>query len=124
MFNKKIAFKLTAGFAVIVLLSMLTIGVFFIQMFRQYTFDNKEKIMLEQAYNISEVISENTQSNGHMMGFGGFVRFLNTLTESKVWITDDNGSPAVLYGMGMGQKSNSDPLPAEAKNILQEVIAG
>ncbi len=124
MFNKKIAFKLTAGFAVIVLLSMLTIGVFFIQMFRQYTFDNKEKIMLEQAYNISEVISENTQSNGHMMGFGGFVRFLNTLTESKVWITDDNGTPAVLYGMGMGQKSNSDPLPAEAKNILQEVIAG
>lgn len=124
MFNKKIAFKLTAGFAVIVLLSMLTIGVFFIQMFRQYTFDNKEKIMLEQAYNISEVISENTQSNGHMMGFGGFVRFLNTLTESKVWITDDYGNPVILYGMGMGQKSNSDPLPDEAKNILQDVIAG
>ncbi len=124
MFNKKITFKLTTGFVVIVLLSMLTLGVLFIQMFRQYTLDNKEKIMLEQAHNISEVISENSQSNGHMMGFGGFIRFLNTLTESKVWITDNKGNPAVLYGMGMGQRSNSEPLPKEAVNIIQEVLSG
>lgn len=130
MFKKKIAFKLTFGFVVIVLISMLAIGIFFIQMFRQYTFDSREKTMLEQAQNISEVIAGNTQSNGHMMGFGGFMRFLDTLTESKVWITDDKGDPAVISGMamgggmGMGQTFSSEPLPTEAKKVIQEVLSG
>jgi len=131
MFKKKIAFKLTLGFVVIVLISMLAIGIFFIQMFRQYTFDSREKTMLEQAHNISEVIADNTQSNGRMMGFGGFMRFLDTLTESKVWITDGKGNPAVISGMGMGmggmgmgQNFSSEPLPAEAKKVIQEVLSG
>lgn len=130
MFKRKIAFKLTAGIAIIVLLSMLIIGIFFIQMFRQYTFDSREKNMLEQARNISEVIAENTQSNGHMKGFRGFIRFVDTLTDSKVWITDDKGDPAVVLGMGMGmgmgmeQTFNSEPLPEEAKKVFQEVLSG
>lgn len=131
MFKKHIAFKLTLGFVVIVLISMLAIGLFFIQMFKQYTFDSKEKTMLEQAQNISEVISMNTQNNGHMMGFGGFIRFLDTLTESKVWITDDKGNPAVISGMGMGksgmgmrQNFSSEPFPTEAQKIIEEVLSG
>ncbi len=131
MFKKKIAFKLTLGFVVIVLISMLAIGIFFIQMFRQYTFDIREKTMLEQAHNISEVIAMNTQSNGHMMGFGGFIRFLDTLTESKVWITDAKGNPAIISGMGMGmggmgmgQSFSSEPLLAEAQKVIQEVLSG
>ncbi len=131
MFKRKIAFKLTTGIAIIVLLSMLTIGIFFIQMFRQYTFDSREKTMLEQANNISEVIAVNTQSNGHTMGFGGFIRFLDTLTESKVWITDNKGNPAIISGMGirmggmgLGQTFSSEPLPAEAKKVFQEVLSG
>ena len=126
MFNQKIAFKLTTGFVVIVLLSMLTIGIFFIQMFRQYTFDSKEETMLARAHNISEVITGNTQSNGQMRGFGGFMRFLDTLAEAKVWITDSNGNPAVISGMGMGTEHtfNSEPLPTEAKEVILEVLSG
>jgi len=124
MFKKRIAFKLTAGFVVIVLLSMLTIGVFFIQMFKQYTFESAEKTLLERARNISSVVSQNTQSNGQMRGFGGFIRFLDTLAEAKVWITDTNGNPAVLYGMGMGYSFTSDPLSEEAKKMISEVVSG
>jgi two-component system sensor histidine kinase ResE len=126
MFKKTMAFKLTMGFVVIVLISMLTIGVFFIQMFRQYTFDLKEKTMLEKARNISELIGENTMSNGRMFGFGGFIRFLDTMTEADVWITDSKGGPAVFSGMGMGmkQKFSSEPIPDEAKNAIQEVLSG
>jgi len=128
MFNKKIAFKLTTGFVVIVLLSMLTTGIFFIQMFRQYTLDSREKTMLERAHNISEAIAENTQSDGQMRGFGGFIRFLDTLTEAKVWIIDSKGSPAVMSGMGMsmgmGETFTSEPLPADSENIIKLVLSG
>lgn len=128
MFKKKIAFKLTMGFVVIVLLSMLTIGIFFIQMFRQYTFDSREKTLLERAHNISQAIAENTQSDGQMRGFGGFMHFLDTLTESKVWITDSKGNPAVIAGMGMGMSMgktfSSEPLPVESADVIKEVLSG
>lgn len=130
MLKRKIAFKLTLGFIVIVLISMLTIGIFFIQMFRQYTFDSREKTMQERAHSIAEIVSENTAANGQMRGFGGFKRFLDTLTESNVWITDSKGNPAVFSGMGMGmgmsnmETFSSEPIPDEAKNVIQEVLSG
>jgi two-component system sensor histidine kinase ResE len=128
MFKKALTFKLTLGFVVIVFISMLTIGVLFIQMFRQYTFDNKEKTMMEKAHNISEVIAENTLSNGQMRGFGGLIRFLDSMTEADVWITDSKGNPAVFsgmgMGMGMGQKFSSEPIPDESKNVIKEVLSG
>ncbi len=127
MFKKTLAFKLTIGFVVIVFISMLVIGVFFIHMFRQYTFDTKEKTMLEKAHNISDVIAENTLSNGQMRGFGGLMHFLNSMTEADVWITDSKGNPAVFSGMGMmgmGQKFNSEPIPDESKNVIHEVLSG
>ncbi|WP_040413112.1 ATP-binding protein [Desulfosporosinus sp. OT] len=151
MFKKRIAFKLTVGFVVIVLISMLTIGIIFIQMFRQYAFESREKTMLASARSVSEVAAEYLESaNGQMSGFGGYMRSLDTLTESKVWITDSKGNLAIISGMGqrmgrgagwgMGQGSgqglgigagkgqsflnNSEPLPKEAEKVIQEVLSG
>lgn len=134
MFKKTIAIKLTAGFVVIVLISMLAIGLFFIQMFRQYTFDSKEQILLAKAHSISELISENSQGNGQMRGYGGLMQTLSTIAEAKVWITDDSGNPTVISGMGMGNGRgmgmgaghtlSSEPLPAEAENVITKVLSG
>ncbi|OLN32820.1 sensor histidine kinase [Desulfosporosinus metallidurans] len=162
MFKNRIAFKLTAGFVVIVLVSMLTIGIVFMQMFRQYAFDSREKTMLASARSISGVMAEYTQSNvpnsttspnvpnAQMRGFGGYMRSLDTLTESNVWIIDSKGNPSIISGMGQGQGmgsgqgyglrqgqgqgmgagkgqvlwKNSAPLPKEAENVIQEVLSG
>ncbi|MDP4160826.1 MAG: ATP-binding protein [Bacillota bacterium] len=152
MFKKRIAFKLTAGFVVIVLISMLAIGLLFIQMFRQYTLDSREQTMLTRAHSIAEVLAENSQNSGQLRGFAGFMRFLDTLTESKVWITDNKGNLSSFSGMGngmgpgagqgfgkgqgMGQNFgfgpgmgqghfyNSEPLPAEAESVIQDVLNG
>ncbi|MFZ3130104.1 MAG: ATP-binding protein [Desulfosporosinus sp.] len=137
MFKNKIAVKLTAGFVVIVLISMLAIGISFIQMFRQYAFDSREKTMLASARSIALVVANYKQSNSQMPGFGAYMRSLDTLTESKVWITDSEGQLSVISGMGrgidqgMGQQglgqgylNNSEPLPKEAENVIQEVISG
>lgn len=140
MFRKTITFKLTAGFVVIVLISMLTIGLFFIQMFRQYTFESKEQVLLERAHSISELFSEDPQNSWQMRGYGGLMKALGNLAEAKVWITDDMGNPTVISGMnmnmnmnmgmgngmgsGMGQAFSSEPLPAEAENVITKVLTG
>ncbi len=128
MFKKRIAFKLTAGFVVIVLVSMMTLGIFFIQMFREYAFDSREKSMLAYAHSIAEVVAEYSQSNSQMPGFGGYMRSLDTLTESKVWITDSKGNLSLMSGMGngmgQGRSNNSVPLPSEAEYVIREVLTG
>jgi len=138
MFKKKIAFKLTAGFVIIVLISMLAIGIVFIQMFQQYTFDSREKTMLTRAQSIAEVMAENSQSTGQIRGFAGSMRFLDTMAEAKVWITDSKGNPSSVSGMGMGMGRNfgfgpgmgqghtynSKPLPPEAEKVIREVLNG
>lgn len=141
MVKNRIAFKLTAGFIIIVFISMLAIGIFFVQLFRQYAFASRENTMLTDARSISVVVAENLQSNntgspnssnGQMRGFGGFMRSLAALTESKVWITDSQGNLSLLsetgmgqgMGMGMGYLKNSEPLPKEAEDVIQEVLSG
>jgi two-component system sensor histidine kinase ResE len=141
MLKNRIAFKLTAGFIIIVFISMLAIGILFVQLFRQYAFASRENTMLTDARSISVVVAEYLQSNntgssngvnGQMRGFGGFMRSLDTLTESKVWITDSQGNLSLLsetgmgqgMGMGMGYLKNSEPLPEEAEDVIQEVLSG
>lgn len=148
--KNKIAVKLTAGFVTIVLISMLAIGICFIEMFRQYAFASREKTMLASAQSIAGVVAELIQGNGNygqVPGFGGYMRSLDTLTESKVWITDSKGDLLIRSGMGrgsgkgmgqggglgmgqgpgsgMGQGNiNSEPLPKEAVNVIKDVLKG
>lgn len=128
MFRKRISFKLTAGFVTIVLISMLTIGLVFIQVFRQYAYDSRQKVLFDRAHSISQVLSENMSGSGQMRGFGGFMRFLDTMAEAKVWITDKQGNPLVLSGMGgsmaYGHGFTSEPLPEEAENVIAGVLSG
>ncbi len=130
MFRKKIAFQLTAGFVIIVLISMATVGVFFMQMFRQYAFDSREKMMLDRGHSIAGMMGESGAAGGGIRGMGGFVRFLNTMTDSDVWILDSQGKPWVLNGMGMGAGTSqtpgmgTEPLPVEAAEMVNQVLGG
>ena len=158
MFKNRIAYKWTIGFVVIVLIAMLAIGLFFIQMFKQYAFESREKTMLSNAHSISEVAAEYFQGNSQMRGFNGYLRSLDTLTESNVWLTDSKGNLTMMSGIGQGMGNgfgmgqgpgnglrqgagaglrqgsgnglgqgfwkDSEPLPTEAENAIQEVLAG
>ncbi|MCO1602348.1 HAMP domain-containing sensor histidine kinase [Desulfosporosinus nitroreducens] len=144
MFREKISFKLTASFVIIMLISMLAIGLLFIQMFRQYAFDSREETMLVRARSIAEVMAENSENFGQIRGLAGTMRFLDTMAEANVWITDSKGNPSTKSemgmgmgkgsgngqksgfgkGMGQGQMYNSEPLPLEAEAVIQEVLKG
>ena len=120
----RLTIKLTAGFVIIVLLSMLTIGAFFIQMFRQYVFESWEKTLLSRANSTSQMMSEYFTNSGPMRGMGGFMRFLDTMAEAKVWITDVKGNPLTFSGMGGGHFNQIEPLPPETENVISVVLSG
>ncbi|CAA7600405.1 Two component system, signal transduction histidine kinase [Acididesulfobacillus acetoxydans] len=141
MLKKRIVFKLIAGFALIVLVSMLSIGTFFIFMFRGYTFHTGQTTLLNRAHIIANLLSENQNNVGPLRGYG-FIRFLDAMTEAKVWITDGHGHPASLsgpgwgtgVGLGMGggwgkgispgNPVNSGPLPDSAQQVIPLVLTG
>ena len=106
--------------------------------------------MLERARSIAEIIAENPQNIGQIHGLPGFMRFLDTMADAKVWITDSKGNlstksgmglglgmgngqnPGFGQGMGQGQGQrqgqghiyNSEPLPFEAEAVIQDVLTG
>jgi two-component system sensor histidine kinase ResE len=55
MFKNKLVFKITLGYTLITLISLLIVGLFFINMFREYSFQNKENSMINRAREIAKV---------------------------------------------------------------------
>ncbi|KLU65310.1 alkaline phosphatase synthesis sensor protein PhoR [Desulfosporosinus acididurans] len=158
LIKNKLAFKLALSFIVIITICMITIGALFMQLFKQYAFESREKTMVTSARSIAAMASEvmgnsvgkTAGSSNPLRGFGGYLRSLDTITESKVWITDNKGNPAVIsgrmQGQGMGQgrgfgygarqggpmgsgagqgiSTNAGPLPPEAERVIQDVLQG
>lgn len=127
--KNKIAFKITSYILVVALISTLTVGAVFIQMFKSYTFNNRTEIMLERARNISELVSSSLLSGGQMRGMGGLMRFINTMSEADVWIFDPTGKEIQITGKGMmggstGIIGSDQPLPEEAREVIKGVLAG
>lgn len=132
MLKNRISYQLTAGFVAIVLIIMLILGGFFIRMFHSYAVESRKITMLDRAHNIAEIMTETVPGGNGFRGMGGFMRFLNTMTDSDVWILDANGAPWVIEGKGMGNNGGGNqsqvvsqgPLPAEATAIVARVMAG
>ena len=128
MFNRSIVAKLTAGFALIVIVSMFITGIVFIQMFKTYTFESREATLLERGRIISNAVNLDMNGSGQVRGFGGMMKFIDNLAEANVWVTDINGTPIALQGMGMGMNMghqfSSGPLTAEAEKLLKDVLSG
>ena len=127
--KNKIAYKLTFYILLVVLISILTVGVLFIQIFKSYTFENRVNLMLERARNISELVGNSVTGGGQMVGIGGLMRFIDTMSEARVWILDSNGEVVQITGQGMmggsgGVVGSTNPLPSEAKKVIAEVLKG
>ncbi|MGC7872551.1 ATP-binding protein [Desulfosporosinus sp. SYSU MS00001] len=158
LIKNKLAVKLALSVIVIITICMIAIGALFMQLFKQYAFESREKTMVTSARSIATMAAEvmgdsegkTAGPNNPLRGFGGYLRSLDTITESKVWITDNKGNPTIisggLQGQGMGQGrgfgygarqggpmgsgagqgilTNAGPLPPEAERVIQDVLQG
>ena len=124
MIKNNITFKLTMSFVLIVLISMLAIGAFFINMFRNYTFENKKQNMFDRANEISSVAQKYVQSPSALAKFPEFIELLDSFASARIWITDKNGNIVTMSKMQLCPMMQMNKLPPEAVGIIKNALAG
>ena len=131
--RNRIALKLTSYFAIALIVFAVIISGIFVMLFRANTIE-LHKIELEQrAVKISETLSSfmngnaaNFQGQGGMSGMGGYgayIRFLNDIAMSDVWIVDENLN-IITKAQGLHSEYTFSKLPIDAEKIVKGVFEG
>ncbi|MFA9380844.1 MAG: HAMP domain-containing protein, partial [Acetanaerobacterium sp.] len=133
--KNSIAFKLTMYFSAALLLFSIIIGSVFTVLFRSHTMQlNKtdlEKRAVTMAATLSEFISGTGSGNGSgngMMGgrqggYGSYIRLLDDIAMTDVWIVDEN-LELITSGQMAGKQYNYADLPQDADTVVKEVFQG
>ena len=125
--KKKLFFKLAASFAAVMLLFTLVLGTVFLSLFRSHTIDLNRATMEEKAVSIAQTLSSfesgtSEMGNGRMGGYGAYLRFLDELAMSEIWIVDEQ-LHVISHGHNITEMSKGE-LPENAGQIVERVFAG
>lgn len=128
--KNKIAIKLTLYFSVILLLFSVIIGSVFITLFRNHTLElhktDLEKRAVTMAGTLSKFMNSTSSGTGMMggrMGYGAYIRFLDDIAMTDVWIVDEN-LELITGGQMANQQYNYADLPPDAETVVKEVFQG
>lgn len=147
--KNRIAWKLTAYFAAVLLLFALGVGMTFAHFFREHTIDIKKKEMQVRAVKIAEVISDNMsflqRRYGNSISNSRFIQYLDNVTMEYVWVVDADRNlnmnsanhqhgnmmsggqhhrAAMMARMEQNPKAAYDALSPQVKSHVDEVFAG
>lgn len=125
--RSKITWKLTFYFSVVLLLFSVIIGCVFMVLFKSHTMQLQKAELQKRAETMASTISgfatSSGSGNGMMgsgrMGYGAYLRFLNDIAMTDVWIVDENLD--LITGGPMTQYQYSD-LPQDADKVVKEVF--
>lgn len=124
----KMVWKLTACFALVLLLFTIVLGTVFVSMFRMHTISINRTAMEEKAVSVATTIAsfetgENAggMGRGGQGGYGAYLRFLNELAMAEVWIVDEKLN---LLTLGHSQFATYAELPENAEQIVHRVFKG
>lgn len=131
--KSKISRKLTLYFAAALLLFTVVIGVLFIALFRAQTIKAHKNDLETRALSIVTALSDymgnaGTGGTKGMMGngkggYGAYLRFIDEIAMSDVWIVDENLN-LITNSQMSGQSYNYADLPADADKVVKEVFTG
>ncbi|MGE4352923.1 MAG: ATP-binding protein [Oscillospiraceae bacterium] len=130
--KSKIARKLIFYFAAALVLLSILIGVIFISLFRAQTVEDNKNDLEARANSIAGAISEymgSTGSSGMGMngsgkgGYGAYLRFIDDIAMSDVWIVDEDLNLIAVNPMS-GESYNYSDLPEDADQVVKEVFGG
>ena len=108
MLKDKIVYKLTIGYVIIAVISLLIVGVFVINIFRNNTFQNKQNSMLERARQIASETESYINKDNYE--YNRLMSMIESFINSRVWILDANGNVlAKSKGALCGDKEIDDP---------------
>lgn len=123
MFKNKMAFKLMAGFIIVVLISILIIGIIFITYFINYTYQQKKAEVVENAREISVIASE--YIGGDKQSQEAYLRKMTSFAGAQVWIFSKDG--AIIYASkgSLIQTDNNEVNNRKIRNnILSRILKG
>ncbi len=130
--KNKIAVKLTLYFSAVLLLFSVIIGSVFMMLFRSHTIElyktDLEKRAVTIAATLSEAFSETNSSgpgsgmgNGMHGGYGTYLRALDEIAMTDVWVVDEN---LQLITSGKMENYTYADLPQDADKVVKEVFNG
>lgn len=131
--KNKIAVKLSLYFSAVLLALAIIVGMLFILLFQNYTLSAHKKDMATRAGSIALAFSEYL-SNGTsgmmgygrggmgMAGFGGYLKFIDDIAGTPVWVVDENLN--FFTGAASGSSYNIADLPADAEIVVREAFEG
>lgn len=131
--KSKISRKLMLYFAAALFLFTVVIGAIFITLFRAQTIKDHKNDLETRAISIAGALSDymgNTSSGaGKGMlgngkgGYGAYLRFIDDIAMSDVWIVDENLN-LITNSQMSGQSYNYADLPLDADKVVKEVFTG
>ncbi len=130
--KNKIAVNLTLYFSAVLLLFSVIIGSVFMMLFRSHTIElyktDLEKRAVTIAATLSETFSESNSSgpgsgmgNGMHGGYGTYLRALDEIAMTDVWVVDEN---LQLITSGKMENYTYSDLPQDADKVVKEVFDG
>ena len=140
--RKKLVFKLTFYFTIVLLILSIGIGIVFTILFRNHTVDLYKRNLVNSAVGVSETLSEFTfrmqYSRFPLFDFPNrnnfyfsndaqvYISFLNSITMANVWIIDRDYNfitTGTSYYDGSRVYTFSE-LPHNAEKVIQKVFEG
>jgi signal transduction histidine kinase len=115
MIKNKLFYKISLGYIIIVAISLIIVGTFFINMFRSYSFAEKERNMLNRAKDITKLSGIYLSGSIDTKEYDDFIELLDSFTSSRVWITDNHGN---MLFMSRGQ--NCPTMPSDMSGLMCE----
>lgn len=120
-------------FAAALFLFTVVIGVIFISLFRAQMIKDHKSDLETRAVSIAAALSDymgtaNTGSRKGMMGsgqggYGAYLRFIDDIAMSDVWIVDEDLN-LITNSQMSGQSYNYADLPEDADKVVKEVFSG
>lgn len=124
--KNKIRFRLFAYFVGALLVFSLLIGCIFSLLFTKYNMDAHKKDLENRAIRIAETLSgffiENTGRGMGQGGYGAYLRFLDDVAMTDVWIVDPN-LEQIVRGRGQTDITYKD-LPENAEDVVSDALSG
>lgn len=140
--RKRVVFKLTVYFTLVLLILSIGVGIVFTILFRNHTVDLYKRNLVNSAVGVSETMAEFSVRmqynrfpffgfpNRNTFGFTNdahlYISFLNSVTMANVWIIDRDYN-FITTGSSIYDGSRVytfNELPANADNIIQKVFEG
>ena len=128
----KIAFRLSAYFTAALLLFALIIGGIFLTLFRNYSVSLHRSELESRASRMAETLSEyvsggipagSGQGSGGMGGYRSYLRFIEDIAMTDVWIVDQDLELLIGNAAGTNPYQYSD-LPPDAEAVVEAVFLG